>query len=199
MNHYPSSIVKLIRNFSQLPGIGEKTAERLALHVLKSPRKAAEALSRSIMEVKDRVRLCGMCFSLSDSERCAVCSDAARDAGLLCVVEQPADMVSIEKSGGFRGLYHVLGGCLSPMDGIGPEEIRVEELVKRITSGDVREVVLATGTSLEGESTASFIAQRLKSFPVKVSRIASGVPVGGDLKYIDQLTLKRAMETRHDV
>lgn len=199
MNHYPASIVKLIRNFSQLPGIGEKTAERLALHVLKSSRKAAEALSESIMEVKDRARLCGMCFSLSDTERCSVCSDAGRDTGLLCVVEQPADMVSIEKSGGFRGLYHVLGGCLSPMDGIGPEEIRIEELVRRIAAGGIQEVVLATGTSLEGESTASFISQRLKSFPVKVSRIASGVPVGGDLKYIDQLTLKRAMETRHDL
>jgi len=197
MNHYPTSIVKLIRNFSQLPGIGEKTAERLALHVLKSPRKAAEALSESIMEVKDRVRLCSLCFSLSDTDRCSVCGDATRDATLLCVVEQPADMVSIEKSGGFRGLYHVLGGCLSPMDGIGPEEIRIEELVKRVAAGGVQEVVLATGTSLEGESTASFIAQRLKSFPAKVSRIASGVPVGGDLKYIDQQTLKRAMETRH--
>jgi recombination protein RecR len=197
MNHYPASIINLIRNFSQLPGIGEKTAERLALHVLKAPRKAAEALSQSIMEVKDRARLCGMCYSLSDSERCNVCSDATRDSALLCVVEQPADMVSIEKSGGFRGFYHVLGGCLSPMDGIGPEEIRIEELVKKIAAGEVREVVLATGTSLEGESTAAFIAQRLQSLPVKVSRIASGVPVGGDLKYIDQLTLKRAMETRH--
>jgi recombination protein RecR len=199
MNHYPASIVKLIRNFSGLPGIGEKTAERLALHVLKSPRKSAEALSESILEVKDKVRLCGMCFSLSDTDRCSVCSDATRDARQLCVVEQPADMVSIEKSGGFRGLYHVLGGCLSPMDGIGPEEIRIEELVRRISEGEVQEVVLATGTSLEGESTASYIAQRLKSLPVKVSRIASGVPVGGDLKYIDQLTLKRAMETRHDL
>jgi recombination protein RecR len=198
MNHYPPSIVTLIRNFSQLPGIGEKTAERLALHVLKAPRKSVEALSRSLMDVKDRVRLCDMCYSLSDSERCSVCGDATRDASLLCVVEQPADMVSIEKSGGFRGYYHVLGGCLSPMDGIGPEEIRIEELVQRIAAGQVREVVLATGTSLEGESTAAFIAQRLGSFPVKVSRIASGVPVGGDLKYIDQLTLKRAMETRHD-
>lgn len=199
MNHYPASIVKLIRNFSQLPGIGEKTAERLALHVLRAPRKAAEALSESLMEVKDRVRFCTTCFSLSDTERCAVCDDMSRDAGLLCVVEQPADMVSIEKSGGYRGMYHVLGGCLSPMDGIGPEEIRVEELLKRVAAGSVREVVLATGTNLEGESTASFLAQRLKSFSVKVTRIASGVPVGGDLKYIDQLTLKRALETRHDL
>jgi len=197
MNHYPASIVRLIRNFSQLPGIGEKTAERLALHVLKAPRKSAEALSQSLMEVKDKVRLCSMCFSLSDGDRCNICSDATRDASLLCVVEQPADMISIEKSGGFKGLYHVLGGCLSPMDGIGPEEIRIEELVKRIQTGGVREVVLATGTNLEGESTAAFIAQRLKGLPVTVSRIASGVPVGGDLKYVDQLTLKRAMETRH--
>ena len=199
MNHYPVSIVKLIRNFSQLPGIGEKTAERLALHVLRAPRKAAEALSQSILEVKDRVRLCNMCYSLSDTERCSVCEDSARDATLLCVVEQPADMVSLEKSGGFPGRYHVLGGCLSPMDGIGPEEIRLEELLRRVGEGTVREVVLATGTSLEGESTASFIAQRLKQYPIKVTRIATGVPVGGDLKYIDQMTLKRALETRHDL
>lgn len=199
MNHYPVSIVKLIRNFSGLPGIGEKTAERLALHVLRAPRKAAEALSQSILEVKDRVRLCNMCYSLSDTERCGVCADTARDATLLCVVEQPADMVSLEKSGGYPGLYHVLGGCLSPMDGIGPEEIRLEELLRRVGEGTVREVVLATGTSLEGESTASFIAQRLKQFSVKVTRIATGVPVGGDLKYIDQMTLKRALETRHDL
>lgn len=199
MNHYPASIVKLIRNFSGLPGIGEKTAERLALHVLRAPRKAAESLSESILEVKDRVRLCGMCYSLSDTERCSVCEDTARDASLLCVVEQPADMVSLEKSGGYSGLYHVLGGCLSPMDGIGPEEIRIEELIRRVGEGKIREVVLATGTSLEGEATASYIAQRLKPFAIKVTRIATGVPVGGDLKYIDQMTLKRALETRHDL
>jgi recombination protein RecR len=199
MNHYPASIVKLIRNFAGFPGIGEKTAERLALHVLRSPRKAAEALSQSILEVKDRVRLCSTCYTLSDTERCSVCEDTARDTTLLCVVEQPADMASLEKSGGYPGLYHVLGGCLSPMDGIGPEEIRIEELVRRVGEGTVREVVLATGTSLEGESTASFIAQRLKPFSVKVTRIATGVPIGGDLKYIDQMTLKRALETRHDL
>ena len=199
MNHYPASIVKLIRNFSQFPGIGEKTAERLALHVLRAPRKSAEALSQSILEVKDRVRLCSKCFTLSDTERCSVCEDTTRDAALLCVVEQPADMASLEKSGGYPGLYHVLGGCLSPMDGIGPEEIRIEELVRRVREGSVREVVLATGTSLEGESTASFIAQRLEPFPIKVTRIATGVPIGGDLKYIDQMTLKRALETRHDL
>ncbi len=197
MNHYPASIVRLIRQFAQLPGIGEKTAERLALHVLRGPRKAAEGLAESLLAVKDTVRFCDMCFSLSDRDRCAVCSDAGRDTTLLCVVEQPADMVSIEKSGGYRGLYHVLGGCLSPMDGVGPEDIRIGALVRRISAGGVREVVLATGTSLEGEATASYISQQIKPFNVKITRIASGVPVGGDLKYVDQLTLKRALESRH--
>ncbi len=199
MKHYPPSMLDLIKNFSQLPGIGGKTAERLALHVLRSPRKKIEALSNSLMQVKEKVRLCGLCFSLSDTERCAICNDATRNERLLCVVEEPADMVSIEKSGSYRGLYHVLGGSLSPMDGIGPENIRIEELVQRIAAGSIQEVILATGTNLEGEATASFIADRLKAYSPKVTRIASGVPVGGDLKYVDQLTLKRAMETRHDI
>ena len=199
MNHYPPSMLELVKNFSQLPGIGGKTAERLALHVLRSPRKTVEALSNSLIQVKEKVRLCRLCFSLSDTERCTICNDATRNEHLLCVVEEPADMVSIEKSGGYRGLYHVLGGSLSPMDGIGPENIRIEELIKRIAVGSIQEVVLATGTNLEGEATASFIAERLKAYSLKVTRIASGVPVGGDLKYVDQLTLKRAMETRHDI
>ena len=199
MNHYPPSMLELIKHFSQLPGIGGKTAERLALHVLRSPRKAVEALSTSLMRVKDQVRLCGLCYSLSDTDRCTICSDPARNEHLLCVVEEPADMVSIEKSGGYRGLYHVLGGCLSPMDGIGPDNIRIAELVKRVAEGSIEEVILATGTNLEGEATASYIAERLKAYSAKVTRIASGVPVGGDLKYVDQLTLKRAMETRHDI
>ncbi len=199
MKHYPPSILELIKSFSILPGIGGKTAERLALYILRSPRKTVEMLSQNLMQVKDKVCLCQMCFSLSDSERCAICADAARNDTLLCVVEEPADMVSIEKSGGYRGLYHVLGGCLSPMDGIGPENIRIAELIKRVDAGGIEEVILATGTNLEGEATASFISERLKAFSTKVSRIASGVPVGGDLKYVDQLTLKRAMETRHDI
>jgi len=199
MNHYPASMLSLIKNLSHLPGIGEKTAERLALHVLRSPRRSVEALSQSLMEVKERIRLCRRCFSLSDSDLCRICNDTSRDPKQLCVVEQPADLVSIEKSGAFGGYYLVLGGYLSPMDGIGPEDIRIDELVKRVQSGTVEEVVLATGTSLEGETTASYIAQQLAPLPAKVSRIASGVPVGGDLKYVDPLTLKRAMETRHDM
>jgi recombination protein RecR len=199
MNHYPPSIVNLIKNISKLPGIGEKTAERLAMHILRTPRKEAEALSRSILEVKEKVRLCEQCYGLSDSELCKICTDSSRDASLLCVVEQPADMVAIEKAGAFLGRYHILSGVLSPMNGVGPEDIRIAELLSKIERGQVKEVVLATGTNVEGEATASYIAQRLEKHPVKITRIASGVPMGGDLKYVDQVTLKRAMETRHDV
>ena len=199
MNHYPSSMISLIKNISKLPGIGEKTAERLALHILRSPREAAEALSRSILEIKDRIRLCSTCFSLSDTEQCRICSDSGRDRSLLCVVEQQGDMVSIEKAGAVHGVYHVLCGCLSPMDGVGPDDIRIRELIARVSNGAVREVILATGTNLEGETTASYIAELLQKYPIKVTRIASGVPVGGDLKYVDQMTLKKAMEARHDM
>ena len=199
MNYYPASIQNVIKNISRLPGIGEKTAERLALHILKAPRIEAEHLARSIVELKDKIRLCTSCFALSDSDLCSICSDPARDKSLLCVVEQPADMVSVEKSGAFRGLYHILSGVLSPMNGVGPNDIKIRELISRVKEGRVKEVVLATGTNVEGEATASYIAQLLEKYPVKVTRIASGVPMGGDLKYVDQVTLKRAMETRHSV
>jgi recombination protein RecR len=199
MSHYPVSVLRLIKNIARLPGIGEKTAERLAIHILKAPKKEMEQLSRSIIELKERVRLCSVCFALSDREICDICSDQTRDKTLICVVEQPADMVALEKSGAFRGVYHVLAGVLSPMDGIGPDDIRIKELSARIEDGRINEVVLATGTNVEGEATASYLAQRLKNMPVKVTRIASGVPVGGDLKYVDQVTLKRAMDTRHHI
>jgi len=197
MQHYPQSIRNLIHRLSRLPGIGEKTAERLAMHILKTPRKEAEALAQSILELKEKVRLCARCFSLSDGERCRICSDPARDPSLLCVVEQPADMVSIEKSGAYNGMYHVLSGVLSPMEGVGPEDIRIGELLRRVGEGVVKELILATGTSVEGEATAAYIKDALASAPVRVSRIASGVPIGGDLKYVDQVTLKRALDFRH--
>lgn len=196
MNPYPSSMHKLIKNISRLPGIGEKTAERLVMHLLRTPRREAEELSRGILELQDTIRLCSKCFGLSDSEICTLCSDRTRVSTIICVVEQPADMVAIEKSGSFPGLYHILSGVLSPMDGIGPDKLRIKELLSRIEDNKIEEVVLATGTNVEGEATASYLAQRLKQYPVKVTRIASGVPMGGDLKYIDQVTLKRAMETR---
>ncbi len=197
MSYYPVSIQNLIRNISKLPGIGEKTAERLALHILRGSKQDAEQLASSILNIKEKVRLCRRCYALSDDDLCSLCSDPARDPSMLCVVEQPADMVAVEKSGAFRGMYHILAGVLSPMNGIGPENIRIRELVARVEKGQVVEIVVATSTNVEGEATASYIAQILESLPVKVTRIASGVPMGGDLKYVDQVTLKRALETRH--
>jgi recombination protein RecR len=196
MEYYPAPLRRLIRQMARLPGIGEKTAERLALHLLTAAAPQVEELARAIVEVKEKVRLCSRCFSLSDGELCGVCSNPARDAAVVCVVEQPGDMVALEKSGGYRGLYHILSGVLSPLNGVGPDDLRVRELVEKVASGGVREVVLATGTSVEGEATAVYLAGRLQAYPVTVTRIASGVPMGGDLKYVDQVTLKKAMEAR---
>lgn len=199
MNHYPKTVLNLIRQISKLPGIGEKTAERLAMHILRAPRDEAEGLARSIVDVKERTRLCSRCFCLSDADVCGICSHPGRDRRQLCVVEQPADMVAIEKAGAFNGLYHVLQGVLSPMDGIGPDQLRFRELMHRLAAEGIEEVVIATGTGVEGEATAAFIADRLADRSVRVTRIASGVPIGGDLKFVDQITLKRAMEKRHAV
>jgi recombination protein RecR len=198
MNYYPLSIRKAIRAISRLPGIGEKTAERLVMHLLRAPRLEVEQLAQSVLELKDKVRLCSMCFGLSDGDTCTICRDAARADGKLCVVEQPADMISIEKSGAFSGRYHILGGALSPINGIGPAEIRIRELLDRLTKQRIEEIVLATSTTVEVESTAAYIAEQLKNRSVKVTRIASGVPIGGDLKYVDQITLKKALESRRD-
>ena len=197
MSYYPTSIQNLIKHIARLPGIGEKTAERLVMHLLRAPRHEAEQLAQSILNIKDKVGFCTRCFALSDGDLCKLCSDPARDPSLICVVEQPADMVAIEKSGAFHGLYHILSGALSPMNGVGPENIRIRELMARIQKDQVKEVVLATSTNVEGEATASYIAQLLATYQIQVTRIASGVPMGGDLKYVDQVTLKKAMDTRH--
>ncbi len=199
MNHYPVSLLKLIKNLSRLPGIGEKTAERLAMHLLRAPSDESQQLAHSILEIKDKIKLCKLCFAMSDKELCRICSNPSRNAELLCVVEQPADMAAIEKSGGYNGLYHILQGVLSPMDGIGPDNIRIRELLSRIEQGKIKEVIIATGTNVEGEATASYLTNRIEKLPIKISRIASGVPIGGDLKYVDQVTLKRAMESRYAV
>jgi recombination protein RecR len=199
MSHYPPSILKLIKHIAKLPGIGEKTAERLAMHLLRSPRAEVQKLSNSIIAAKENIRLCKACFGLSDDDICQICANPARDDALLCVVEQPADMVAMEKSGAFNGRYHILAGVLSPMNGIGPDDIRLGELVAKIQRGRIKEVVLATSTTVEGEATAAYIKERLEKYPLKVTRIASGVPIGGDLKYVDQVTLKNAMEKRHDL
>jgi recombination protein RecR len=156
-----------------------------------------QELGRSILEVKQKVRLCARCFALSDAEICAICSNPARDRAVVCVVEQPGDMVALEKSGAFHGHYHVLGGVLSPLNGIGPDDLRIRELLQKVAGEGIREVVLATGTSVEGEATAAYIGGRLEGAAVAVTRIAAGIPMGGDLKYVDQVTLKKAMESRH--
>lgn len=197
MNYYPASIRNLIRQIAKLPGIGEKTAERLALHILKIPPGSAEQLAQSILDVKARTRSCSRCHAWSDDAVCHICQDPPRQNGMLCVVEQPADMVAVEKSGAFHGVYHILGGVLSPMNGVGPDDIRVADLFRRVQEEALKEVVIATGTNVEGEATAAYLAEQLQHLSVRVTRIASGVPMGGDLKYVDQVTLKRAMETRH--
>ena len=199
MTFYPQSLVRLIKNLSKLPGIGEKTAERLALHILRASQADARALSESILEVKDRIKFCSTCFGLAETDPCRICLDKGRDPSVVCVVEQPSDLVALEKSGAFRGLYHVLHGALSPMNGVGPNDLKIKELAERIRGGDIREVTLATNTNVEGETTASYIAQFLHDYPVTVTRIATGVPVGGDLKYLDEVTLRRAMEKRESM
>ncbi|MCG6894849.1 MAG: recombination mediator RecR [Desulfobacteraceae bacterium] len=199
MEYYPASIRNAIAHIATLPGIGQKTAERLVMHLLATDAADVQALARSLVGLKEKVRLCRRCFSLSDEPMCAICRNPARQTGVLCVVEQPADMVAIEKAGAFSGGYHILQGVLSPIDGIGPDAIRLRELFSRVAEESIQEVVVATGTSVEGEATAAFIARQLSSSGIRVSRIASGVPMGGDLKFVDQVTLQRAMERRHEL
>lgn len=200
MYGYPDSVARLIEEFRKLPGIGEKTAERLVLHLLKASENDSLKLAGAIAGLKKNTRMCSKCFALTDQDICRICSSEKRDRKTICVVERPADMASIEKSSSYSGLYHILQGAISPMDGIGPAELRIRELFRRIPDEKIEEVIIATGTSVEGEATASFIAENLKKMfnGLKISRIASGIPMGGDLKYFDQVTLKRAMEKRYD-
>jgi recombination protein RecR len=199
MAYYPPSLVRLIKHLSRLPGIGEKTATRLALHILRSSYEDAKGLSQSILEVKDKVRLCSTCFGLADTDPCNLCASPHRDNTVVCVVEQPSDLVALEKSGAFKGLYHVLHGALSPMNGIGPDDLKIKELVTRIADGKIRELILATNTNVEGEATAAYLAQLLTAYPARVTRIASGVPMGSDLKYLDEVTISRAIERRREL
>ncbi|MBP8828149.1 MAG: recombination protein RecR [Desulfobacter sp.] len=199
MNHYPEAIVKLIHSLSTLPGIGKKTAERLALHILHAPDHEAASLAADIIELKKSVRLCASCFALTDRETCRICSNPGRDKGVICVVENPPDMAAIEKSGAFSGLYHILGGALSPIDGIGPGDIRLAELFRRTRGNDVRELILATRTNVEGEATAAYIRSKLTPTKIKITRIASGIPMGGELQYVDPLTMQKAMEKRYGI
>jgi recombination protein RecR len=199
VSHYPPTILELIRCIAKLPGIGEKTAERLTLHLIGASRAEVEQLARALIAVKEKTRTCRQCFGLSDEELCPICADPARGNGQICVVEQATDMVAIEKSGAFRGRYHILQGALAPMDGVGPENLRIAELRRRVDSGDIEEIILATSPTVAGDTTAAYLARILAGPSLLISRIACGVPIGGDLKFIDQATLKRALDGRHGI
>ena len=185
---------------AKLPGIGRKTAQRLTFHLLKEPKAVAVRLADAIHRVMDDVRVCGTCGNLSDTDPCAICADPRRDAALLCVVEEPGDLTAIERAGQFRGRYHVLGGRLSPLEGVGPESLQIDRLVARVSNGaGVREVIVATNPSMEGEVTATYLQQVLRASGVKVTRIARGLPVGGDLEYADGVTIAQALQARREM
>ena len=194
----PGPINRLITELSRLPGIGQRSAQRLAFHILRADDEEANALADSIREVKEKVGLCEVCFNLSEGPRCAICSDERRDREVICVVEEPADVIPIERTHEYRGLYHVLGGALSPIDGIDPEDLRIGELIDRVREGDVREVVIATNPTTTGEATAHHIAERLRG-DATVTRLASGLPVGADLEHADEVTLGRALSGRRSL
>ncbi len=190
-----AALQELIEEFARLPGIGRKTAQRLALYLLKQPREGVVRMARAMVGVKDRVRYCSVCWNITETDPCAICASPKRDRDLLCVVEEPNDVLAIEKTNDFPGLYHVLGGALSPLDGIGPEELKVRELLQRITPG-VREVILALNPNVEGEATTIYLTRLLKPLGVKITRIARGLPVGSDLEFADEATVSRALEGR---
>jgi recombination protein RecR len=192
------AVENLVTQLAKLPGIGRRTAQRLAFHVLSSRPEEALELARAIEDVKSRVRFCRECGNLTEDELCDVCSDARRDRSLICVVEQPVDVVSVERTHEYRGLYHVLGGALSPLDGVEPSDLRIDALVTRVENGGVEEVVLATNPTMTGEATAAYVADRLRG-KARVTRLASGLPVGGDLEYADEVTLGRALSGRRDM
>lgn len=190
-------IARLVRELAKLPGVGEKTATRLAFHVVRSPATYAQELARAITDVKERIRLCDVCMNLTEASPCSLCRDARRDLTLLCVVAHPPDLYAIERTGGYRGRYHVLHGVLSPLDGIGPDDLRIRELLERLQAAQhADEVILATSANVEGEATALYLAKIMKPLGVRVSRIASGLAVGGELEYADGLTIARALEAR---
>jgi recombination protein RecR len=192
-------IARLVCELGKLPGVGEKTAARLAFHILRAPEAEAVALASAITELRAKIRLCGLCWDFTEDDPCAICRDQRRDASLLCVVAHPQDVLAIERTGGYRGRYHVLHGVLSPLEGIGPDDLRVAELVRRCGDGEIREVIVATNPSVEGETTAIYLAKLIRPLGVRTSRIATGVPMGGELEYADRLTLARAIDGRRDL
>ena len=194
-------VARLIEEFSKLPGIGTKTAQRLTYHVLRASTDDARSLAAALISIKEDVAYCSVCCNITETgvDPCLICDDPRRDAASICVVEEPLDVLAIERTGEFRGRYHVLGGAISPIDGIGPDDLRIKELMTRLGSEDIAEVIIATNPNIEGEATASYVARMLKAIGVKVSRIASGLPVGGDLEYADEVTLGRAFSGRREI
>lgn len=199
MEYFVPPLEILIEQFAKLPGIGKKTATRLAFHVLNSSNEEAKAFSDAIINAKAQVKLCKICQNITDTETCALCENPKRDNSVICVTESPKDVISIEKTNEYHGLYHVLHGAISPMDNIGPDDIKIPQLLERLKDDTVKEVIMATNPTIEGEATAMYIAKLIKPFGIKVTRIAHGVPVGGDLEYADEITLTRAMEGRREM
>jgi len=195
----PQPMLNLIQCLSALPGIGEKTATRLALFIMNQTGADALQLARSIIEVKEKVRLCRTCFNFTDSDECAICRSPSRDAHQLCVVESPGDLMSIEKAGHYKGLYHVLHGAIAPLDGVGPDQLKIRELLERVASGSIQEIILATNPTVNGNASALYISQQLGSAAVRITRIAQGVPSGGDIEYIDEGTLRSAFDGRREM
>lgn len=199
MQIVPPALERLIADLTRLPGIGRKTATRLALYILRRPEAEALSLAEDLASLHASIRMCGRCYAFSETDPCSICSDARRDDRLVCVVEEPGDLMAIEKTGVFRGVYHILHGVLSPMDGIGPEELKIKELFDRIKEQDTAEILIATSSTVPGEATASFLMDQLRRFPVRVSRLACGIPMGMDIKYADEHTLARAIESRQNI
>ncbi|HOE32124.1 MAG TPA: recombination mediator RecR [Smithella sp.] len=196
MKAYAQPIKKLIAELGKLPGIGEKTATRLANYILRSTEDDVIKLAQSIVEVKKKIKLCRICLNLTEDDTCHICRDASRDQEVICVVEDPDALAAIEESGGFKGIYHVLHGALAPLDGIGPDNLRLGELVQRINRGNIKEIILATNTNVQGESTALLLTEMFKEKNIIITRIAMGMPMGGDLKYIDKMTISKSLEYR---
>lgn len=194
-----SPLKKLADRFARIPGIGRKTAQRIAYYIISLPKEESYAIAEAITEASEKVHKCSVCCDYTENETCSVCSDIRRDKSIICVVEQPQDLSAIERTREYKGVYHVLHGAISPLDGIGPDRITVKELMARVASGDVREVIMATDSDTEGETTALYLAKLIKTFGVKVTRLAYGIPVGADLQYADEITLSRAIEGRRDM
>lgn len=199
MENFTRPVARLIEEFSKLPGIGKKTAQRLAFHVINMNKMDAKALSSAILSVQDEIQYCTICCNITDSNPCAICSNRSRSDEIICVVEDPRDVASLERVKDFNGKYHVLNGVISPMDGIGPEGLKIKELMVRLSNEDIKEVILATNPNIEGEATAMYIARLIKPMKIKVTRIAHGLPIGGDLEYADEMTISKALEGRREI